>query len=293
MLARRTVVFGVAAGFACAAGFIVMDAMHPPRAAAKPEVTAAPSASAKPERPLPSAAASATTAASASPAASAPPASGAPSSSPRADGMIHFDGAKYRPTFLTRDVDVKPFSLDVTEVTRGPYQACVDATACAANAWAKAGVAPDPKLPLDLPASDVTWSDAKAYCAWAKKRLPTEIEWEFAARRAATPRLYPWGSEAPAAQLCWRKTEGACPVGATPAGDTPEGLKDMAGNVWEWTADEHFCTNPDAADTCDPYRHVARGGGWNAFSPKVLENTFRNAMNEPASYVGFRCAKDD
>jgi formylglycine-generating enzyme required for sulfatase activity len=152
---------------------------------------------------------------------------------------------------------------------------------------------PDAKTPPpNLPAADVTWSEAKAYCAWAKKRLPAEVEWELAARGLGEPRIYPWGGAPAVDQPCWRRTEGPCPVGSHAGSDTPQGVKDMAGNVWEWTAEEKFCANPDSVDTCDPYRHVARGGGWNAFTPKLLENTFRNAMNDPASYVGFRCATD-
>jgi formylglycine-generating enzyme required for sulfatase activity len=149
----------------------------------------------------------------------------------------------------------------------------------------------------DHPQNCVSWHDAATYCAWLGKRLPTEAEWEFAARGGDTHQPWPWG-DAPftVGRACsnrWSVEErGTCPVGRYPEGSF--GLSDMAGNVWEWVADWYgpFAPGEPQVTPTKGAGRVIRGGAWTSSSPADLGISSR-AGTWPTNrddYLGFRCA---
>lgn len=131
----------------------------------------------------------------------------------------------------------------------------------------------------------VDYGEAAKYCLARGERLPTEEEWEFAARGGAEERAYPWGNAEPAQQLCWSgitKRDGTCPVGTFAPGAF--GLHDMAGNVWEWTSSVFSSDRKDA--------QVCRGGGWSDARALDFRGAYRDAHapTNRDSDLGFRCA---
>lgn len=148
------------------------------------------------------------------------------------------------------------FEIDYTEVTQNQYNKCVQAGICAAPEYPECRW--DPLAYPEKPVVCLTWYQAKQFCEWDGKRLCSEAEWEKAAR-GVDGRIYPWGNEKPAAHLAHYNLDGekldigyfdldTMPVGSKkPYGDSPYGVSDLAGNVWEWTSD-HYSTYERAKD---------------------------------------------
>lgn len=231
------------------------------------------------------------------------PAPGAALSLPEHAGMLRIPGGRFpygpRDAKPGREAVVRPFWLDRTEVTVGAYQACVAAGTCALPArtspYCTFGLG-DPALPI----SCVKHASAVAFCASRGARLPTEAEWELAAK-GTTPRQYPWGDTRPvcavSATLRSDHTAKSCTgngpaqVGTHPLGRSPYGIDDLAGNVEEWMAD--FWSEPlPAAPPQSGASFVLRGGSW-LLGPSYAKTTARSAGSsmEAGPGVGFRCAK--
>jgi formylglycine-generating enzyme required for sulfatase activity len=230
-------------------------------------------------------------------------------------------------------VTLSPYCIDKTEVTVKAYEACISAKGCTVPLTVNGAGTTEWNLYCnrrdlpDRPINCVDWNQAATYCAWAGKRLPTEAEWEYAAR-GSDDRVYPWGNEAPNAKLLnacgsecldlgkrdpelqefekihqpmyhdddgWETT---ARVGSFPGGASPFGVLDMAGNVWEWTADwygtysDTAATNPQGPSIGT--HRVSRGGGWISNRPDGQVRAAARTQDEPSNRrvrLGFRCAR--
>lgn len=208
---------------------------------------------------------------------------------------------------------VAPYWIDRTEVTVGAYRACVTGGACTRPRKASPACTYDGSS-SELPVSCVSWAEAAGYCRWRGKVLPTELQWELAARGAAAlvgaavgaapGPLYPWGSTSPscfhALTLVHDGTARSCggapgpaPVGSHPAGASPFGLQDMTGNVEEWMADDYVEARVVGPPARGGASHTLRGGGWMT-PPSAATTTARSwgSALEAGPNVGFRCAQD-
>jgi formylglycine-generating enzyme required for sulfatase activity len=223
------------------------------------------------------------------PVAAVPPSATSASTAPPRD-RIAFDTATFTMGSAkdAHKVFVPAFVLDRTEVTVAAYRACVDAKRCTPPDGPKCNYAAPGRD--DHPVDCVTQAQSAAYCASKGMRLPTEEEWEYAAR-GAEGRAFPWkGDGATAARACYGQATGTCPVGSHPEGDTPEGVADLAGNVWEWTKSP-FC--PYTAPGCVTKTWVIRGGSASSKAEMIAATVrFDAAADDHYAGLGFRCAAD-
>jgi formylglycine-generating enzyme required for sulfatase activity len=204
--------------------------------------------------------------------------------------------------FPQHSVTLDGFWIDRTEVTNEQYSRCVEAGACDPPARStseyREAYYGDREYD-DHPVIYVTWHQAKAYCEWAGARLPTEAEWEYAAR-GPEGRKWPWGDGEPDCDRanyegCWRDTAA---VGSYRAGASWCGALDMAGNVWEWVADwydiDYYggspAKNPTGPSTGN--RRVVRGGSWYG-NRIVVRGAYRYGLVpvDKSGNLGFRCAR--
>ncbi len=196
---------------------------------------------------------------------------------------------------------LEAFEIDVNEVSVADYAGCVRASACTAAATDAYCNTRTPDRG-DQPINCVTQPQADAYCKWAGKRLPTEEQWEYAAR-GTPPRTYPWGENAPQSDLvCWKRSPegqrlagpifvGTCTVGGRALAHGPFGAIDMAGNVAEWTSTRYTRNygEPEGAGA----EFVVRGGSWVDQNPLSLRGAARtvHAAGAADRTIGFRCVQ--
>jgi sulfatase modifying factor 1 len=214
-----------------------------------------------------------------------------------------------RDEYPRHEVFIDAFYMDKYEITNGRYLAFVKATDhrvpqnprnATRNLWEGVAI---PESLADRPVVNVDWSDAEAYCKWAGRRLPTEAEWEKAAKGNNDWR-FPWGNVEPTPKHLnynqrWIGEKTLMPVGSYEAGRSPYGVYDMAGNVWEWVNDwydaryyeKSAAKNPKGPETGKG--KVLRSSGWQVETPLVRiftrvesDATVRNES------TGFRCAAD-
>jgi len=197
-------------------------------------------------------------------------------------------------------VYVKAFSMDKYQVSVGHYAKFLESTSQPAPPdWSIMNKSRHQNRPV----INVDWADAVAYCTWVGKRLPTEAEWEKAAR-GTDGRIYPWGNELPMGfhanmkKEQWSDHYVLSPVGMYEDGKSPYGIYDMAGNVWEWVSDwydpDYYQNSPSQNPTGPPTgdHKVIRGGSWGS-TPKDLRSSDRDNHVPSARGMGtgFRCAK--
>ena len=244
---------------------------------------------------------------------------GKPSSSPPPQGAPFADrwrdvgGGRYPMGSARGEADEAPVHEVVvpelavwrTEVTVAEYRACVEASACP-----RPPIASRPNCNYgkpdrdDHPVNCVDWQQARDFAVWVGGRLPSEAEWEFVARARGQERLYPWGDQPPSCDRaifgdagpgCGRG--GTAPVGTSAAGVTPEGIVDLAGNVWEWVADAYHPSYAGAPGDArpwdgDPSRRVARGGSWDAAAAHLrASNRGSFAPTRSYDFIGFRVVR--
>lgn len=220
-----------------------------------------------------------------------------------------------------REVFINAFWMDQVEVTNGMYNLCVQAGECRPPTQLRSdnreSYFGNPEF-QDYPVVYVTWYDANAYCQWAGRRLPTEAEWERAAR-GNDKRNYPWGDELPNEYNSNSQNivGDTSRVGSYAEGASPFGVLDLAGNVWEWVADryrpDYYSKSPaenptgPAEDEVFNHMRVIRGGSFqeDGFISRLANRNFLDGPNprsQPgddefygkSSYkIGFRCAADE
>jgi formylglycine-generating enzyme required for sulfatase activity len=190
----------------------------------------------------------------------------------------------------SHEVSLTPYYMDVHEVTVNQYETFLLETGYEKPAFWQ----PELDRPDD-PVIGITWFDASAYAAWIGKRLPTEAEWEYAARGGTLGKMYPWGDDPDTRKANFSST-GISPVKRFQSNEY--GLYDMIGNVWEWCSDwysENYYETTPRDNPKGPFtgtHKVLRGGTWYSNEEQVrITNRYYALPDIRSFHIGFRCVK--
>lgn len=212
------------------------------------------------------------------------------------DGLQGLDDERPRHAVL-----LDAYAMDLYEVTVGRYAAFLRQTARKSPVfWDTVDLTEHANRPV----IGVDWEDADAYCRWTGGRLPTEAEWEHAAR-GTDERRYPWGNHTPTSELAnyaigarFSYSQTLMPVGHYEKGASPYGMYDMAGNVWEWVQDWYGANYYEVSEQQnlrgpeEGQFKVLRGGSWSELPKYLLTyGRFKLPPSTRNSYIGFRCVK--
>ena len=223
--------------------------------------------------------------------------------------FIHIEGGSFRMGSAQGDSTEQPihevmvpsFRMSKTEVTVKQYRACVNRGRCtpSESVWTEIYPGNDDHLPVTL----LSWQEASQFAAYLGARLPTEAEWEYAARGQGQVQTYPWGDTPPQCDryVNYNNCEGtALPVCSFPEGNTPQGLCDMAGNLWEWVQDDWHANYEGAPVDGAAWQNlpersetrVIRGGCW-FYEPEDIRASARQPFSASARLdtIGFRVVK--
>ncbi|HTO99935.1 MAG TPA: SUMF1/EgtB/PvdO family nonheme iron enzyme [Anaerolineales bacterium] len=218
---------------------------------------------------------------------------------PAGEFTMGTDSAAIRKGDVLHKVTLHAYWIDQFTVTNAMYRLCVQARKCRHTASYDTYL--DDPAYKDYPVHYVNWFDAQAYCKWEGGRLPTEAEWEKAARGVNALR-YPWGNSLPDASLLNYNDEFGKPVSAYSywAGMSPYGLLNMAGNVQQWVADwygsDYYARSPEQNPTgpADGTLKVLRGGGfWDSAKEVTTYFRFKHDPSSSGAHRGIRCAADN
>ena len=200
----------------------------------------------------------------------------------------------YQDETPAREVSLEAFQIDKYEVTNEEFLKFREAVQGRGPKYMD-----EPRFnKRNHPVVGISWQDANDYCQWAKKRLPTEAEWEKAAR-GNDGRYYPWGNKPDPTLANVRGLEDenryTAPVGDYEDGKSPFGVHDLAGNVWEWTADWYlpYPGNQQESDLYGESLKVIKGGSWKS-NMDLARSAIRGKAipDQPQNYIGFRCVGD-
>jgi len=223
--------------------------------------------------------------------------------------MIYVPAGEFQMGSETGENDQKPvhavyfdsFWIDQTEVTNAMYAKCVKGGKCdppsSNRSYTHDNYYGNSEFD-NYPVIYVSWNDAKAYCEWAGRRLPTEAEWEKSAR-GSDARTYPWGNESPTDNLLnYNSAVGdTTEVDKYPNGTSPYGVLDMAGNVWEWASSLYqpypYSAIDGREDLSASGSRVLRGGAWSDHVAPYVRSASRYPLDPAYSnfLIGFRCSR--